>query len=307
LGDFVIAKSRNEPIFHLVNVIDDYESGVTHVIRGEDHISNTPRHILIYEAIGAPLPLFAHIPLLLAKDRSKLSKRNSAVPLTDYRSRGYIPEAVVNYITLLGWHPADNREFLSRDDILKEFSLERIQKGGAIFDEEKLRWFNRHYLMKLSDADFVEHAKPFLPEWLSSTNDVFKRMVSLIRDKIYTLADISTLFENKGELSFVRTVIPHDKELLLWKKDPDPVAAGKHLMKCQELLETVPNDDFTAERVKEAVWTYAEENGKGNVLWPLRVSLTGQEKSPDPFISAALLGKQESLSRIGEASKKLAS
>jgi glutamyl-tRNA synthetase len=301
LGDFVIAKSLDEPIFHLVNVIDDYEMGVTHVIRGEDHISNTPRHILIYEAIGATVPFFAHIPLLLSKDRSKLSKRNGAIPVTDYKSRGYLAGAIINYLALLGWHPADDREILSMNDIIKDFSLDRVQKGGAIFDDEKLTWFNRQYILKLNDHDFAEYAKPFLPEWLSGSSDMFKKMIPLLRDKVHTLSEISGYFSDGGELLFIKKLPSYEKKLLLWKKEPDPAITKSHLEYCKSVLEKIGEKEFHSENIRQAIWSYAEEKGKGNVLWPLRVALTGQEKSPDPVISAEILGKKESLSRINHA------
>lgn len=305
LGDFVIARSMTEPVFHLVVVVDDAESNITHIVRAEDHISNTPRHILIYEALGLTVPKYAHIPLVLSPDRSKLSKRKGALPITEYRARGYVPEALVNYLALLGWHPADEREVLSKEEILKEFSLERVQKSGAIFDEEKLKWLNRQYLLKLSDADFVSSAGAFIPEWLTSDSKVSARVLPLIREKISTFAEIKPLFEQGGELSFVKELSNYTKEQLLWKKNPDPAASKKHLDEARKVITGLDQNSFTAESIKIALWPYAEANGKGDVLWPLRMSLTGQDKSPDPFISAAILGKEEVLRRIDIASGKL--
>lgn len=305
LGDFVIGKSMDEPVFHLVNVIDDLEMGVTHIIRGEDHISNTPRQMLIYEALGAVPPRYAHIPLLLAKDRSKLSKRHGAVPVSEYRDRGYLPEAVVNYLALLGWHPEGEREIFSFDELVKSFSLERVQKSGAIFDEEKLRWFNRQYILKLSDGDFNSRAAVFLPEWLSAKSALFKRMLPLIKDKVSTFGEIALLFGENGELRFVKEPGDYDAGSLLWKKNPDKVSAAAHLKECRALIENLTDTGFAPEALKTALWGYAEANGKGDVLWPLRMALTGQEKSPDPFVSAAILGKDESLKRIDSALKKI--
>lgn len=157
LKDFVIARSVSEPLYHLAVVVDDFEMGVTHIIRGEDHISNTPRQILIQGALGAPRPLYAHIPLILAQDRSKLSKRKhgEAVSLAHYRAQGILPEAMVNFLALLGWHPSasDASEVLSFDDLVAQFQLERVQKGGAVLDANKLNWLNRQYLKK---KDMIE-------------------------------------------------------------------------------------------------------------------------------------------------------
>src|ERR1035437_1175772 len=151
LGDFVIAKSLNEPVFHFAVVADDFDAGITHVIRGEDHISNTPRQILIQEAIGAPRPIYAHLPLILAEDRSKLSKRKhgETVSLKFYRDQGYLKEALNNFVGMLGWNPAYDEELLSLDDFVQKFTIEKVQKGGAIFNVEKLKWLNREYIKKM--------------------------------------------------------------------------------------------------------------------------------------------------------------
>ena len=305
LKDFVIAKSIDEPVFHLVVVIDDMDMGITHIIRGEDHISNTPRQILIYEALGATPPQYAHIPLLLAADRSKLSKRNGAVPITEYRTKGYIPAAVVNYLSLLGWHPVDDREVLSFDEIVKEFTLDRVQKSGAIFSEEKLNWFNRQYILKLSDADFAGYAETFLPEWLAVRSDMFMRLIPVLRDKISSFGELSTMFSSNGELAFIKEISGYPADSLLWKKNPSREASTTHLIQARSLIDAVPDHTFKPETIKTALWPYAEANGKGDVLWPLRMALTGQEKSPDPFTSAALLGKAESIKRIDMAIKKI--
>lgn len=303
LGDFVIAKSMDEPVFHLVNVIDDYEMGITHIIRGEDHISNTPRQILIFRALGANPPLYAHIPLLLAKDRSKLSKRHGALSMTEYKKKGYLPEALLNYMSLLGWHPKDDREVMPFSDIVKEFSLERVQKSGAIFDEEKLAWLNRQYLIAMNNDKFKTFIAPYIPQNLETS--MVEKLTPIIKDKISCFADIASLFEEKGELSFVSHNNDYDGKLLLWAKNPDKDKTKIHLQQAKALLSSVSEDNFTSENIKSTIWPYAEENGKGNVLWPLRVALTGQEKSPDPVICAYVLGKDRVLNRIDHAIQKL--
>ena len=305
LGDFVIAKSVDEAIFHLVVIVDDIEMGITHIIRGEDHISNTPRQILIYEALGITPPIYAHIPLLLGKDRSKLSKRKGAVPVTEYRRRGFLPQAVVNYLALLGWHPTDDREIFSFDELVKNFDLARVQKGGAIFDEEKLCWYNRQYILKLTDKEFLELASPFMPEWLSSSSDISKRLPHVLKEKITCFADISNLLGVSGELGFIKSLPDFKSEMLLWKKDPNAKESKIHLEKSLEIIETIDEKTFTADVIKVALWSYAETAGKGNVLWPLRVALTGQERSPDPFVSAFLIGREESIKRLKNAITKL--
>jgi glutamyl/glutaminyl-tRNA synthetase len=286
--------------------------GVTHVIRGEDHISNTPRQILIQEAIGAPRPVYAHLPIILATDKSKLSKRKhgESASLNFYRQKGYLPEAVINFLALLGWNSGTDQEVFSIDQLVKGFDMAKVQKSGAVFNVEKLDWINRQYIAKLSDADFIDHAKVFVPEWLATSSASFKRLLPLLREKISTFGEISVLFNGVGELSFINATADYPAELLLWKKNPDPATARKHLAKAKELLSALPDkesgaDECTPEMIKAALWSYAEAHGKGDVLWPLRVALTGQEKSPDPFMSAYILGKKESLKRIDIALNKI--
>lgn len=305
LGDFIIAKNEDEPVFHLVVVIDDYEMGITHIIRGEDHISNTPRQILIFEAIGAKIPQYAHIPLLLASNRSKLSKRHGAVPVSEYRSRGYLREAMVNYLALLGWHPSDDKEILTIEEIISVFSLERVQKSSAIFDEEKLKWFNRQYIIKLSDTDFADHVKPFLPEWIVPKSQKFNDLIPVLRDKISTFSEVTAILGHSGELAFVNHLVEYKKDSLLWKKNPEAQSAIRHLSEVAGLFRLLAADAFTATTTRQALSSYVEANGKGDVLWPLRMALTGQDRSPDPFIAASLIGKEESLKRIEIALSKL--
>src|SRR3989344_5065054 len=149
LGNFVIAKNINEPLYHLAVVVDDYEMEISHIIRGEDHISNTPRQILIQEALGIDRPKYVHIPLILTQNRSKMSKRDNATSISEYRRKGYVSDALINYMALLGWNPGTNKELFTINELIEEFSIENIQKGGAIFDIEKLNWFNREYIKKI--------------------------------------------------------------------------------------------------------------------------------------------------------------
>ncbi len=210
LGDFIIAKNKNEPLYHLAVVIDDFESGVTHVIRGEDHISNTPRQILIQEAIGAPRPVYAHLPLILSSDRSKLSKRKhgESVSLDYYRQKGYLSQALINYLALLGWNPGTDKEIFTLEELIKTFDIAKIQKGGAIFDERKLNWVNR------------EHIKLLSPEE--------KQKLAL---KDFNLKEIPKL----------------EKAKICWK-DVDSEETLKHLSKAAELIKT--NGDLAAYAAK---------------------------------------------------------
>jgi len=288
LKDFVIARSMEEPVYHLAVVVDDFEMGITHIIRGDDGISNTPRQILIQQALGAPQPIYAHLPLILAPDRSKLSGRHGAISVTDYQKKGYLPEALVNYLALLGWNPGTEQEIFSIDELISAFDVSKIQKAGAIFSEEKLNWFNKQYIEKLSLDAFKIAAKDFIPEGTS------EKLLPLIKEKISKFSDIKDLLE--GELSFIRPLAPYAKESLKWKQEKDLENTKIYLKSIIEKVSAL--NEFSKESVKAALWPMAEEKGKGNVLWPMRYALSGKEKSPDPFALSEILGKEETLKRL---------
>lgn len=308
LGDFVIAKSESEPLYHLAVVIDDHEMGVTHVIRGEDHISNTPRQILILEAIGAERPSYAHIPLILAPDRSKMSKRHGTVSVTEYRKQGYLPEAILNYMALLGWNPGGEKEVFTLDELVELFDLSRVQKGGAIFSLEKMRWFNSEHFKRYSFAE----KRSMVLEHLEREDRVPSEFVSLVRENdIFAktlferieILDDAVVFAREGKYDYLYTNPSVTKENLLWKEET-PEATRARLEKARALLETVEHFD-DPEEVKTAIWDYATEEGRGQVLSPVRIALSGKERSLDPFTIAAILGKIETLRRLESASEVL--
>ena len=300
LGDFVIAKSFDEPLFHLAVVVDDFDMGITHVIRGEDHISNTPRQMLIQEAIGAPTPIYAHIPLILAPDRSKLSKRKhgESVSLKFYREQGYLPEALLNFLALLGRNPGDVRELLTKKELIKEFKLEKVQKGGAVFNVEKLNWMNKEYWVKdkvkqiageLSDSEIGRTLK----------TEQVTQLSAVVAPRIEYLGQIKKLVEAK-ELDYISRVPAYDNNQLLWSKKPDKTTARKHIENIIKIL-SASNELLTEESVKSMIFPYAEKEGRGEVLWPLRFALSGLERSIDPFNLIAILGKAESVARLKNA------
>ncbi len=298
LGDFVIAKSLDEPVFHFAVVVDDSFSGVTHIIRGEDHISNTPRHILIYKALGAAVPSYAHLPLVLAPDRSKLSKRKGAKAITEYRDVGFLPDALINYMALVGWNPGTEQEIFSKEELVKTFSLDRVQKSGAIFSDEKLRWVNKEHIKMMPIGDQEREVE----KWLGKSGDMVKRITPTIIDRIETFGDIVDM-KAKGELDFYFDEPKFTSEKLLWKGTGDLTIVKKHLIAVADLISKISDKDFTAEGIKTELWPYAEAEGRGAVLWPLRFSLSGKDKSPDPFALCAILGKEVAISRINAAVK----
>ncbi|HJN62796.1 MAG TPA: glutamate--tRNA ligase [Candidatus Paceibacterota bacterium] len=296
LGDFIIAKSLDEPVYHLTVVVDDYETDITHVIRGEDHISNTARQILILEALGFARPIYVHIPLILAADRSKLSKRHGAVSIMEYKEMGYLPEAIVNYLALLGWNPGTEKEIFSMDELIGEFSLGKVQKGGAVFNSEKLDWINKKHLGKLTNEEFVDIAREHIPENLKNFPN-FDLLLASIRERINKTSDIDKLAED-GEFDFYIDEPEMNPEKIVWK-DEGNSAAKENLKKVVSLLERV--DDFSYEGVKSAVQPFADERGRGSVMHPMRIALTGRDKSPDPFTIAGILGKEQTIIRLNRA------
>lgn len=304
LGDFVIAKSLEEPIYHLAVVIDDYDMGITHIIRGEDGISNTPRQILIQEAIGAPIPQYAHLPLILGEDKSKLSKRHGATSITEYSKKGYLKEAIINHLAFLGWNPGTEKEVYSLKELVKDFSIENISKGGAVFNIEKLNWFNREHLKRIKPENIQkEILKQFKIAGKEIDRRVLPKVSPMIMDRIYKWSDISEILKT-GELEFMfSSPNLNEPEKIIWK-DSDREKTISHLKKSIELFSTL-SDNPNEEEAKEKVWDYASEQGRGDVLWPIRYALSGLDKSPDPFCLISALGKDESISRINLAIKKL--
>ena len=287
LGDFVIAKNINEPLFHLAVVVDDFDEGVTHVIRGEDHVSNTPRQILLGRAIGAPTPIYAHLPLVLGVDKQKLSKRRGALAITEYRDQGYLPEAILNMVAMVGWNPGTEQELFTKAKLVQTFNFQQVQKSPAIFNPEKLNWFNREYLKKLDDESlFINLAK-----WYGEA--LPPKLLPLLRERLTTFADLKKMKE-AGELDYFFNQPKFTNELL---KNCAP------LNEVIKLLEIISEMDFNKEKIKEVIMPYADGEGRAEVLWPMRVALTGKEKSPDPFAVAELLGKKETINRLNEALK----
>jgi glutamyl-tRNA synthetase len=303
LGDFVIARAIDDALYHFTVVVDDHEMGVTHVIRGDDHISNTPRQILIQEAIGAERPVYAHLPLILAQDRSKLSKRHGAVMLSEYERQGFIQPAIVNYLSLLGWNSGTDQELFTLEELVQAFDVRGIQKGGAVFDIEKLKWFNKEHLKKFGDDTFLEYVYPKIFDHVSKlpqySDDRLQKLLPTVRERISSSEEA---FEEamKGEYDFAFSAPHIDPLMVKWKNDATPRETLPRLQKLAEIIATIP-EDAELEAIKNRIWDYAVEIGKGEVLWPLRVALTGKEKSPDPFTVLYIIGSGEAYKRIRTA------
>lgn len=302
LGDFVIARSLDDPLYHFAVVVDDADAGVTHVIRGEDHISNTPRQILIQEALGYPRPVYVHIPLILAPDRSKMSKRKGATAVNQFIAEGYLPEALVNFIALLGWNPGNNRELFTLDELISSFSIGGLQKSGAVFDIDRLRWFNREHRKRLRAEDVRAGMLATLREYPDTVRmlSTSARACDDLIERFATSGELAQAF-SLGEYDFYVHEPEPDPTGLVWKKDPAPERAGDRLRHVRTVLAGLPDDEFTYDATRAALEPFAEIEGKGNVLWPLRYALSGKERSPDPFLLLEVLGRSRSLSRIDRA------
>ena len=302
LGDLVIARSLTDPLYHFAVVVDDADMGVTHVIRGDDHISNTPRQILIQEALDLPRPMYAHLPLILAQDRSKMSKRKGATAVADYVTQGYLPEALTNFLALLGWNPGTDQEVFTLEELAAAFSLDGVQKGGAVFDIVKLKWLNKQHRSRLSLQEQRDLMLPHVAH-VSGVHDALRRSDAAMSDVLERYATGKELREavDAGEFSFYTERPKVSQTMLVWKKDPTPERTSERLKHVLDLLRAIDDEAFTRDTVQQAVIEYAETEGKGNVLWPMRMALSGKDRSPDPFVLAVALGRIETLARIEAA------
>jgi glutamyl-tRNA synthetase len=286
IKDFVIARSDGSPLYNLAVAVDDHDMGVTHVIRGEDHLSNTARQVLILDALGYERPVYAHLPLLIGPDGKKLSKRYDAASLQWLRSQGYLAEAVINYLALLGWGYDDVTTFFTVDELKQKFTLERVSKNPAVFDEAKLRWMNGHYLREM-DVDELQHR---LEDFLG--REVPRVAVEIAQEKMQTLADFWPL-----------------AAFLVERQDIDPAAwdkvmtdgAADRLEKAREALAAA--EPFDTEHVEQALRGVVDQAGvkPKDVFQPVRVAVAGTTVSPGIFESVAALGRDEALTRIDQA------
>lgn len=299
-GDFIIAKDLDNPLYNFAVVVDDALMQISHVIRGEEHLSNTPKQILMARALGFAEPLYAHIPLILNPDRTKMSKRFSDTALLNYRERGYVPSAMINFLALLGWHPKGDKEILSREELIAEFDIDRVQQSGAIFNEEKLDWLNREHVKAMPVAEVATLAAPFFAKRgiTVQNQEVLKRVIAVQIARAKTLDDIA----QAGAFFF--TVPEYEAKLLIWKDSSTLKEVAEVLASARGVLEGISANDFNHETLSGSLPAIIGDRGRGVVLWPLRVALSGQAASPDPIEIMSVLGKDESLKRIDVAIKK---
>jgi nondiscriminating glutamyl-tRNA synthetase len=329
LGDFSLSKGFDNPLYNFVVVIDDYEMKITDVVRGEDHIPNTPKQILLQEALGLSRVRYAHLPLILNEKRQKLSKRDNVLPISAYKKEGYFPEALNNFVALLGWNPGTEKEVFSLEQLTKEFSVEKIQKAGAIFNPQKLDWLNGFYIRQKPLKELTKLCVPYLEERglikknekmtrpenellpeisysvIATGENVFEdyleNAVALYKERLKKLSEIGDLVD-----FFFVGKLDYPAEMLKWKKMSSDQELIDSLEKCQKILSSVEEKDFTRENLEKILLKEAEAMpDRGYLLWPLRVALTGKMNSAGPIDITAVLGKQKTLQRIEQAMNKI--
>src|SRR3989338_7827334 len=296
LDDFILIKSNGYPTYNFAHIVDDIEMKVTHVMRGEEFISSTPKFLSVYEALDIAPPFYATLPVILGPDgKKKLSKRDGVKDLLQYKDEGYLPDAFINFLALLGWNPGDDREIFSRADLIKAFNISRIQKSDAQMNARKLDWINKEHLKLLPPEEIKNKIFECLPENMRNS-----KLVPIILERISKWGDVKEMVE-AGELDFFIQAPKFSKEKLLYK-DFLPEAIAKNLQLAIESLEQIDVNNFTEEEVKRNLMQITNTlSSRGELLHLVRFALSGKNKSPDPFIIASILGKNETLSRLQKA------
>ncbi|HYM84765.1 MAG TPA: glutamate--tRNA ligase [Candidatus Dormibacteraeota bacterium] len=308
-GDFVIVRADGTPLYHFTVVVDDAAMEISHVVRGEDHLSNTPKHILLFRALGHPVPTFAHLPLILNPDRTKMSKRKSQTAVSDYIAEGFIREGLVNYLALLGWSPGTEEEVLSLDEIVERFDIERVQKGGAIFDRERLEWLNGQWIRRLPPDELVDRLRPFLEAELAAGridrlpgDDELRALVPVIQERLPTLGAIGEL------IGFLFRDDVHVDPALLVPKRWDAATTAEALGAARHVVAAVGPISWEAEEIEPPVRALAEARAwkAGDLFMAIRVAVTGRTAAPPLFDTLVALGYDRTLERLDRAIASLA-
>ncbi len=296
--DMVVRRSDGSYVFHFVNVVDDLEMKITHVIRGEDHLMNTPKHLQLFEALGAPAPLYAHIPLILNPNGSKMSKRDLGAAVGDYPKQGFIAPAVVNFIALLGWSPKSEDEIFTLDELVERFSLEAVNRSPARFDPEKCAWVNQQHLLKLAPEAFIEAAKPFVADAGLPVDERYPAVAALVREKVRLLSEVPAAigFLLADNFDF----------------DPEAVEKVKGNAAAKDLLAALADDfaalpEWSADAAKHQIGETAKAAGAkpGQLMFPVRVALSGKSGGPDLGDILGLLGREKCVARLKAFSESL--
>ena len=307
VDDFVLLRSDGMPTYHLSVVADDADMGITHVIRGQDHLTNTVKHILLHQALGNEAPAFAHLPLILGPDRKRLSKRHGASSLLEFRDQGFVPEALRNYLALLGWSPGNNQEVLGSEELTQQFSLDRINKANAVFDPKKLQWMNGQYMRSLEVEELASKVRPFLlkeqlwnPEWEGASRDWFLRLLKLLQNRAQRLTDFAALGK-----PFYSDKVEYEAEAVEKHLSPsDPEARTQLCQALKDLHEAYAQEtSFDLETTEQVLRSLIEHHqiAMGTFVGAVRVALTGRAASPGIFEVIDILGQERTVGRLHEA------
>jgi len=298
LEDQVLVKSNGVPTYQLANVVDDHLMKISHVTRGDEWLPSYPKNILLYQTFGWTAPKFIHLPLILNKEGGKLSKRQGDIFVENYKDQGYLPEALINFCALLGWHPKTEQEIWTLKDLAKAFDLKGLGISPAVFDLDKLDYFNGYYIRQKSIKELAELCRPYIEAVGKTVNDSdLEKIVILAQERLKKLSDIVEL-----SAFILNDKINYARELLIWK-EISGAEVKTNLITIKTELEKIPEAKWTIKDLESIIVAYLKDNSLkvGNYLWPLRVALTGEKNSPSPFEVAFALGKARSLARIKEA------
>lgn len=317
LDDYVLMKTDSYPTYHFASVVDDHLMKITHVMRGEEWIASAPKHVLLYEAFSWQPPQFAHLPQLLNKSKKKMSKRDGDTSVKDFIDKGYLKDALLNFIALLGWNSGTEQEIYTLPELVNQFTLDNVHKAGAVFDIDKLDWINGVYIRKMSIDDFYAQCLPYLVKdgLISVVNDKITVTATEEKVKPVFIKDILTLEQTRvkrlGEVPealacFLTDKLEYEAKQLIWRK-ANADQTMENLKKLEKILKKIKAEDFAKTNLEKIITEFIGNNNldTGSVLWPMRFALSGREKSPGPFDLAATLGKKKALERIIEAIARL--
>jgi glutamyl-tRNA synthetase len=299
IDDFIIQRTDGSATYNFVVVIDDSDMDITHVIRGEDHLTNTLKQIAVYEALSRNIPKFAHLPMILSSEGKRLSKRHGAVGVQTYREKGYLPEALVNFLSLLGWNPGDEQEIFSLEELVQEFSLSRIVKKAAVFDDQKFEWMSGQHLMKTSANDLLERIRKLDPEWKSNTiPDYLLAIVEVQQQRVKTIVDIMTQSDY-----FIEDPKNYDQKTSgkRWKDESVNTLMEKFLISLKSV------EEWSEEAIEKSLRNLAEseELSPGKIIHPTRLALTGVPVGPSLYLLMEMLGEEICFRRIQAALNRL--
>jgi glutamyl-tRNA synthetase len=298
IDDFIIARSDGSPVYNFTNVIDDQNMNITHVVRGEDHISNTPKQILIYKAFSWEPPIFAHLPMILGEDKKRLSKRHGATGVQSYRDEGFQPESLLNYLALLGWNPGTEEEIMDLDQLVSKFDISKVQKKAAVFDQKKLNWISSQHLALQNDQDILDRIRLISTEWgIKEDNSFCLCVINIMKTRSRSLVD---LIEQAGYFFNDPSSFNENDVQKTWKEDSQVIL--------EEVIQMLGNiDDWTANELELILKKYMENNGYGfgKVMKPVRLGLCGNLQGPSLFDIMELLGKEVVINRLNYLIKEI--